>query len=477
MNQKERIAQLIDAKKNLFAKVSDQIWDFAEVRFELPKSAAALCELLSAEGFCIKKGLAGMEDAFVAEYGSGSPVIGILAEYDALAGMSQVSDAAEQKAIEKDAPGHGCGHNLLGGGSIAGAVGIKDYMEEAGLSGTIRLFGCPAEESGYGKTFMARDGVFDGLDAALTWHPFNTNALWSFSSLAVYQVYFRFKGVAAHAANAPELGRSALDAAELMNVGVNFLREHIIDAGRVHYAFMDVGGTSANVVQPTATLFYFVRAPKLSQARAIYDRVVKIAQGAAMMTETEVEVEFSSAAADYLVNRTLGDVMYENMKLALPQFAAEEMEYARPYYEGLSEDAKKRLRAQVAAANPGLSGEEIDAIATSPIQTVLPPNSYPAEPIKGSTDVGDVSWMVPTAQAQVVTYPNGTPAHSWQWVTTGKSPMAHRGMLSGGKTIAFTALDLLTNPEIVEKAKQEHSESLAAEPYVNPIPAEIVPKQ
>ncbi|GLC80895.1 amidohydrolase [Lacrimispora brassicae] len=477
MSGKERIIELIEQKKELFTDLSDQIWGFAETRFALKKSADLLCGAMEKEGFKITRNLAGMKDAFIAEYGQGSPVIGILAEYDALTNMSQESDVASPCPINAGESGHGCGHHLLGAGAAAGAVGIKDYMEEAGLSGTIRLFGCPAEESGYGKAFMARDGIFHDTDVALTWHPMDSTGLWDFSSLAVFQTYFRFKGRAAHAAAAPEHGRSALDAAELMNIGVNFLREHIIDEGRVHYAFTDAGGTSANVVQPTAELYYFVRAPRTDQAKEIYDRVVKIAQGAAMMTETELEIDFDSACASYLVNQELGRVMYNNLKQVSPiEYTPEEMAYAKQFYDQLPEPTKNQIARKIQAFLPGEEKSVIEEEAKSPINRLVAPLTFPNKPMSGSTDVGDVSWTIPTVTAVVTTAPNGTPAHSWQWVATGKSSIAHKGMITAGKTIAMTALDLLENPEIVKKAKEEHKRNLGGKPYESAIPPQVSPR-
>lgn len=458
MTGKEKIVDFIDKKKDIFTYMSDQIWEFAETRFDLKKSADLICEMVIKEGFHVKRGIAGMKDAFIAEYGSGSPVIGILAEYDALTNMSQVCDLAAPLSKEENGSGHGCGHHLLGIGAVAGAVGIKDYMEENQMASTIRLYGCPAEESGYGKAFMVRDGVFEGTDAALTWHPMAVTGMWDYSSLAVIQSYFRFKGRASHAAAAPEHGRSALDAAELMNIGVNFLREHIIDEGRIHYAFLDTGGSSANVVQPTATLYYFTRAPKMEQAQAIYERVIKVAKGAAMMTETEVEIEFDSACANYIPNQELSKVMYENLKEVAPiSYTEEELAYAKQFYDTLPDSTKAQ-------------------VGPEPISSALVPLTFPEKPLAGSTDVGDVSWAIPTAMAVVAGMPNGTPLHSWQWVATGKSSMAHKGMLTAGKTIALTALDLLQNPEILEKAKAEHHKNIGGKPYVSTIPAEVIPE-
>ena len=288
MNNKQNIIDYLEQNQEKFAKISDKIWNNPEIRFELRESADALINALANEGFEIERNIAEMEDAFIATYGSGSPVIGFLGEYDALSNLSQIADSVEKKPIEEGACGHGCGHHALGTGSMAAALAVKQYMLDNNIKGTVKFFGCPAEESGSGKAFMARAGVFKGVDSMITWHPWTENEIWGTSSLANFQIYFNFKGKSSHAAASPHQGRSALDAAELMNVGVNYLREHIIQEARVHYAYLDAGGKSPNVVQPASSLLYFIRAPKSQQVKEIYDRIVKIAQGAALMTETEL---------------------------------------------------------------------------------------------------------------------------------------------------------------------------------------------
>lgn len=476
MDAKQRIVELIESKKVVFTEAADQIWGTPETRFRTTESVKPFLEILEREGFSVETGVANMAHSFVATYGSGHPVIGILAEYDALGNLSQVADLGEQKAEVTGGNGHGCGHNLLGTGALAGAVGIKDLMEEEQLTGTIKLFGCPAEESGYGKAFMARDGIFDCLDVALAWHPMDNSAAWGLSSLAVYQIYYNFKGISAHAAAAPEQGRSALDAAELMNIGVQFLREHIIDEGRIHYAFMDVGGESANVVQPTASLYYFIRAPKLEQAEAIYKRVNKIAEGAALMTETDLEIVFDSACANYLPNQAMTTAMYENLKeYGNLQLTAEDQAYSQRYFDSLDDATKAGLVARARQFFPTATEEEITRLATSPVLDDIGPLVF-SDATSGSTDVGDVSWVCPTAQVLVGCEPQGTPPHSWQWVANGKSSVAHKGLLAAGKTIATTAYDLLTNPELVEQAKAEHQKTVGGQKYQSAIPPEVMPK-
>lgn len=476
MNAKDEIVKIIEEKRQLFINAADRIWSTPETRFATEKSVANFYPILEEEGFCIEKGLANMEHAFAATYGHGNPVIGILAEYDALSNLSQVADLGKQQAEVEGANGHGCGHNLLGMGSLAGAVGIKTYMERHNIQGTIKLFGCPAEESGYGKAFMARDGVFDDLDVALSWHPMDTNSAWALSSLAVYQVYYNFKGIPAHAAAAPEKGRSALDAAELMNIGVQFLREHIVDEGRVHYAFMDVGGESANVVQSTASLYYFIRALKIEQAEEIYKRVNKIAEGAALMTETEVEIVLDSACANYLPNQAATTAMYENLKeYGTLNLTDEDQTYSQRYYDSLPAVVKEGFAKRARLSHPEASEEEIQRLASLPILDSVEPLRF-SEDTSGSTDVGDVSWVCPTAQVMIACEPQGTPAHSWQWVANGKSAVAHKGLLSGGKVIAATAYDLLTKPELVRQAKKEHQETVGGAKYKSAIPNDVFPK-
>lgn len=402
----------------------------------------------------MEKGLANMEHAFVATYGNGAPVIGILAEFDALGNLSQVADCEVPNPLIPGGHGHGCGHNLLGAGALAGAVGMKDYMKQHNLQGTIQLFGCPAEESGYGKAFMARDGIFHHLDIALTWHPMDITNAWGDSSLAVFQAYFNFKGRAAHAAAAPEQGCSALDAAELMNIGVQFLREHIVDSARIHYAFIDAGGESANVVQPTASLYYFVRAKSLDTAREIFSRVEDIANGAALMTGTKVEMVFDSAAANYIPNHALTEVLYENMKeFADLNLTEADLTYGDRYVSGLSEDVKKKLKTRVCNAFPAYSEEEKESLTRRSYWSGVLPLAF-SDHTAGSTDVGDVSWVVPTAQFMLACEPQGTPPHSWQWTANGKSDVAHKGVLAAGKVIAATALDILENPSCSRRLRK-----------------------
>lgn len=478
MHKKQSIVEYLDQNQEKFTKLSDKIWDNPEIRFELKESADTLVEALSNEGFTIERNLAGMKDAFVASYGSGSPVIGFLGEYDALTSLSQVADVLEKKPIEEGGHGHACGHNALGAGSLAAAVAIKEYMDKNDIEGTIKFFGCPAEESGSGKAFMAREGLFKGVDSLITWHPWTENRIWDTSSLANFQVYFNFKGISAHAAAAPHLGRSALDAAELMNIGVNYLREHVIDEARVHYAYMDAGGQSPNVVQPTSSLLYFIRAPKSQQVKEIYDRIVKIAQGAALMTETELEIKWDSACSEYIINDVLGKVMYKNMELVGEiDYTNEEMAYAKRYMDTLDSVSLSNHERTVKNYFKDLPTKEVEDIAKAPLIKKLVPYSMTDKALPGSTDVGDASYNAPTVQLVAACYPAGTAPHSWQWTATGKSSILHKGLIYAAKVMAMTALDLLKSPETIAKAKEEFDERLGGQPYQNYIPSDVKPIQ
>ncbi|WP_299256695.1 amidohydrolase [uncultured Kushneria sp.] len=328
-----RISARIEARRDRFIALADAVWDHPETRFEEHVSSRLLADALEAEGFHVERGVAGMETAFVASIGSGAPVIALLGEFDALTGLSQRGGASAHEPLEPGGNGHGCGHNLLGTAALAAAVAARDDLRSRGRlegAGTLRFYGCPGEEGGSGKTFMVREGLFDDVDAALTWHPMTFTGLFSTPTLANIQAYFRFHGTAAHAANSPHLGRSALDAVELMNVGANYLREHVPDQARLHYAMTDSGGASPNVVQSSAEVLYLVRAPTMSETEEIYARLQDVARGAALMTGTSVEVTFDKACSSYLPNRTLEALMFEQMQaLGAPAFDEGDQRYAR----------------------------------------------------------------------------------------------------------------------------------------------------
>lgn len=469
---KEKISALVERKRELFTGVSDEIWANPELGFQEFHSAEVLMKALEKEGFCIEKEIAGIPTAFKASWGTGGPVIGFLGEYDALASMSQKPGVSKKVPVREGAPGHGCGHNALGAGSLAAAVAAKDFLVEHAVKGTVIYFGCPAEEAGCGKTFMAREGVFDCLDAALTWHPDTCNAVWGASSLSEIDVLFKFKGKTAHAAVCPHLGRSALDAAELMNIGVNFLREHVIDQARIHYAFLDTGGKAPNVVQDSATLYYYIRAPKKNQVDEIFPRVVKIAQGAALMTETTVSIEIESGISNFIPNQTLSEVMGAcNVEMGGITFSEESKTFAEEIYETISAEDKALIPDALARITGMEDVEELSKEKLLGKAFAYKPSSYC---MQGSTDVGDVSYIVPTAQMVAAAAVQGTPGHSWQQTSQACSPISHEGLLYAGKVMAYTAVKLFEDPVLLKKAREEHKRAVPGN-YVCPIPAEVKP--
>ena len=350
MEMVNEIKKLVDAKKEAFLHAGDLVWEYAEIGFKEFQSAKALTDVLKAEGFAVEEGVAGIPTAFVASWGEGKPIIGLLGEYDALPALKHAAgDPVESSEIVSE-NGHGCGHNLLGAGALGAAVAVKDYMQAHGLKGTIRYYGCPGEEFGSGKMFMARAGLFDDLDAAFTWHGGAYNAITADHSLANLCAYFKFKGRTSHAAGSPHLGRSALDACELMNVGCNYLREHILPDERIHYAYTDVGGSAPNVVQDHACVFYYVRSPRLYQVLDLYERVKDVARGAALMTGTQLEIVLNDGLCDYVPNDTLSKLLYESFcEAGGPKFSEEEKalaaEFAKTFDPAAVADKARTLAA------------------------------------------------------------------------------------------------------------------------------------
>ena len=494
----KEISEKIEDKKEYYAKISDKIWEYAEPRFQEYKSSELLQQTLKKEGFSIKSNLAGEETAFIAEYGSGKPVIGFLGEFDALPGLSQKADTTERIPEEKtsdskyesvperekkqnpdsghtDNCGHGCGHQLIGTGTLASVIALKDFMKEHNLKGTIRYYGCPAEENAGGKAFLVRDGYFDDCDLALCWHPEQGRRACYGSTKANFRVFFTFHGTPAHASMCPELGRSALDAVELMDVGVNYMREHMIDEARIHYAITDAGGCSPNVVQPRASVLYMVRSNHVSEAVELQARVDRIAEGAALMTDTTFERKFIDGLADTVTNHTLENVLYENFAaLGVPSYTEEEHAYADALaktYPG--SDALSG----VAANNDPVLAEEVRQMREQnghAMNAFLAP-LYQGDAFKaGSTDVGDVSWLTPTAQIHVAAWPNGCPGHSWQNVSCDGTEIGHKAAVHAGKVLAAAAIDLYRNPELLKEARKEY-EIRTKEGYTCPIPADAVP--
>ena len=471
---KQKLYEIIDEKAPLLTELSDKIWEYAELSMLEYKSTAAYVQVLKEEGFEVTENLCNIPTAFSGSFGSGKPVIGILGEYDALSGLSQVAGATEKTPLEENGCGQGCGHNLLGAGALGAAIAIKEAIKAGELTGTVIFYGCPGEEGCAGKTFMAREGIFKALDAAITWHPGDTNEIMYGSNAACMQVEYTFTGLAAHAAGNPWSGRSALDAAELMNVGVQFLREHMSPKASVHYSISDAGGISPNVVQPIAKLIYMVREETVQKAKALLKRVDNIAKGAALMTDTQVTCRQIDGTASTLSNQVIENVLHANLSAApLPEYSEDEIIYA------------KQLRATYDTSMlPGTrTYEDLKVkkfVLEQTVNGTLPINNFvfphtPCNPFSpGSTDVGDVSWLTPTAQFSAVTWPSGSPGHSWQNVSCGKTSIAHKGMLYAAKALAGAAADLMTQPQLLTDAKEEFAIS-AAEGYDCPIGPDLIP--
>ena len=465
----------VDANAEIYNAISDSIWDEPELSLKEHHAAELYCDALEKLGFTVEKGICGIETAFSGSYGAGHPIIGILGEFDALSGLSQQCGKTEHTPIADGGSGHGCGHNMLGAGSLAAAAAVKTYLESTGKPGTVIFYGCPGEEGGAGKAYMAREGLWYGLDAALTWHPGDVNENSTGTNNSCIQVLYKFKGVAAHAAGDPYNGRSALDAVELMNVGVQFLREHTTDDCRIHYAITDAGGVSPNVVQSTAAVLYMVRANKVADSVKLQARVDAIAKGAALMTGTSFERVFIDGTAETLPNYTLEKLMHGCFEeIGVPRHTPEELAFAA--------ELKKTFPPETSAPGTGAKFDstiaktvkELSENMTMPINDFLMPQYSGEGFTPGSTDVGDVSWQTPTAQIIVAAWPAGVPGHSWQIVSCGKTSLAHKALSCAGKVIASAAIELITNPELLKKAKDEHAER-AASGYVCPIEADAVP--
>ena len=471
MSKKEIISALVDRYQEDVIKIGDTVWEYAEAGMKEYKTAKFYTEFFQEKGFKVEVGMADMPTAFVASWGEGKPIVGFLGEFDALPLLSQEAACPVKTPIVEGAYGHGCGHNLRGAGAAGAALALRDYLKENNLPGTVRFYGTPGEEYGSGKIYMARAGLFNDLDLCLTWHPSTTNNVWATSSLANISVMFTFTGVTAHAAGNPHLGRSALDACELMNVGVNYLREHIIPEARVHYAYVNAGGIAPNVVHDKATIHYFIRAPKMSQAQEIYTRVQDIAEGAAKMTGTTHVVDLKEAIYDYLPNITLSKVMEKAMnEVGAPQF--DEADYA------LAHEFRKTFNAgNLASVKGSLAGLSLDTDLIGDDE-VLHTRILPYKPLNkamsGSTDVGDASYCAPTAQCGVATEVLGTPGHSWQITAMSGSSIGRKGTVVAAKVLALTAVMAMEDEELLKAAKEELVKSTGGQ-YVSAMPAHIKP--
>ncbi|MDP2871605.1 MAG: amidohydrolase [Bacillota bacterium] len=459
-SESDKVLGWIDESRGELARLSDEIWRLAEVGLKEFMSAKLQEEFLAGQGFAVTSGVAGMPTAFVASWGCGRPVLAFLGEYDALPRLSQ--DAVpERRPLVAGAPGHGCGHNLLGMAAVAAAAALKAGLEAAGLSGTVRYYGCPAEETAGGKVYMVKHGLFEDVDAALTWHPGALNAVGMKSCLATNNVKFVFHGRTAHAAGDPHHGRSALDGVELMNVGANYLREHIIEKARLHYVITD-GGGEPNVVPARAEVWYYLRAPEREQVEEIYAWLLDIAEGAALMTGTRVEVDLLGGLHNIMPNKTLAALAHAKMVEVGPNAYDEaELEFGRRIQAGLPAGQREAgLRAMRMPAE----------MFAQVIHAGVMPFSEDETPFPASTDVGDVSWVCPTVSMGAATGPLGQPGHSWQVVAAAGSGIGHKGMLLAAKVMALTGLELALRPEVVAAAKEEWAKRREGRPYRSPLP-------
>lgn len=435
--------------EKLILDANRKIWEFAEVGLQEHKSSKLLIDNLKAEGFEVETGVAEMPTAFVASFGSGRPIIGILAEYDALPGMSQKPTPNRDPLNEGEA-GHACAHSGLGSGAMGAVIAVKDAMKKHGLKGTIRLYGTPAEETVIGKIYMLLGGQFKDLDVCLHWHPSTRNEAWSGSSKAIVSVKFTFHGIAAHAAGSPESGRSALDAVELMNVGVNYMREHVKEDARFHYVVTD-GGGAPNVVPAKATVWYFIRADKHDDVERYYTWIHDIARGAALMTQTKMTRHIDTDCHELIPNLPLSELMYKNLNaIGAPKFSAEEHAFARRLQDPLV--------AQFGTNFPVAIDESIHTLAAS------------TRPSKGSTDVGDISWYVPTGGIRTACLAAQSPGHSWQNVSCINTTIGQKGILFGAKVLAISALELFEKPDLVIAAKADWKQRMSHRKYTTLVP-------
>jgi aminobenzoyl-glutamate utilization protein B len=457
----------IDEHTSFLTDISDQIWEFAELGLQEFNSSALLRKVLKMHGFTVETNIAGMPTAFVASYGREKPVIGIMGEYDALSDLSQKASPRKEPLVE-GAPGHGCGHNIHGTSGMGAAIAVSKVIEAEEMKGTVKFFGCPAEETLVGKVFMVRDGVFAGVDAVFSHHPGTMNAAKLGSTNALNSVKFQFHGVTSHAGSSPHRGRSALDAVELMNAGVNYMREHIVQEARIHYV-IEEGGGAPNVVPEYASSWYYIRAPERSQVEHIYRWIHKIAEGAALMTGTTYSYQFLTGGYNCLNLPSMADLAVKNMRtIGSPTYTDEELAFAREIQQTIPpETIVESLKRSKREDWKNLQGVIID-------RTI--PDPWGKGEVSGaSTDVADVSWQAPTKEFNTATSVLGSPGHSWQIVAMGKSGVAHKSLIFAAKIIAACVLDTMTQPLLLKKMWEEFKEAKQGVEYVSPLPSDHIP--
>ncbi|MBN2154488.1 MAG: amidohydrolase [Candidatus Lokiarchaeota archaeon] len=454
----------IDEHSQLAIDTSDKIWEYAELKWKEYKSAALLKSILNEHGFRLIENVADIPTAFIAEYGSEKPVIALLGEYDALPGMSQ-KPVPYKDPIEEGGPGHGCGHNLLGVAPMMACLALKQAIDAKEIQATIRYYGCPAEEGGSAKVYMVRDGAFQDVDIALTWHPEAINMVNVQNSEAVIKVLFKFHGTSAHAASDPHRGRSALDAVELMNVGANYLREHITTQGKMHY-IITKGGDAPNIVPEYAESYYYIRAPNIRQVNEIFERLKKVANGAAVMTETSVNIEQVGGCSNYLSNSVVEEVLQKTMeKIGAPKFDTEDEELAQKFEQTIPVKFIDAIRSIIPAEFLPLA----QVFEGKVLCDVNLPIFGRDITIPGSTDVADVCWVVPTGEFKEACYSISTPGHSWQRVAQNKSSIAYKGMINAARILAEASVEFIKNPELISKAQGELHAKLEKDPYISPL--------
>jgi aminobenzoyl-glutamate utilization protein B len=473
----QNIINWLEENRETFTEMADRIWATPEIAWHEFKSSRLQANYLEKEGFNITWNVGGLNTAFVAEWGQGKPILGFIGEYDALPGLSQKKQPT-QEALEEGGNGHGCGHNLLGTGAVAGAAATQKWLQVSRKPGTVRYYGCPAEERGSGKVFMARAGAFDDLDAALNFHPAYINMAEKGSAVGVNAIHYRFYGRTAHAGMFPYEGRSALDAVELMNVGVNYLREHVKDDVRIHYIITE-GGKAPNIVPDKAEVYYYIRAAKPDYLAEVVERVEKVARGAAMMTETRVEIHFEEGCSPVLNNHHLSDLQYQAMQLIGPiEFTQDELEYAQQINDAFPGENTDYVDRRIDYYNPV---PEWAAVLREHRKQPLIGANFPAmdaaKVMTGSTDVGDLSLVTPLSMLETACFPTACPGHTWGEVASAGSSIGHKGMLHAAKIMAITAMELYANPAHLPQIQEEFEQSTGGKPYISPIPADINPPQ
>lgn len=432
----------VDAMREKLVDISDKIWEYAEIELSEKRSSKLLADMLEAAGFTVERGVAGLETAFMATWGSGSPCIGILAEYDALPGISQERGNPVKTPLVEGGAGHGCGHNIFGTACVGAAIALKETMVAHEIPGTLILYGCPAEETVVGKVIMAREGLFEGLDAAITWHPGQRTKVTLMQSLALNNFEITFTGRTAHGAADPWNGRSALDALEMLNFGINLMREHVKPTVRIHYVVKD-GGGAPNVVPDKATGWYYVRDSTREGVSHVFRRLLKIAEGAALATETQMQLKLITGVHEELVNSVIAETHLKNLELVgPPQFSEEEQEFAQELQRTLGSE-ETGLRTEIEPFEPGEG--------------------------RGSTDVAEVSWLTPLAEFSVAMAPLETPWHSWVVVSCGGTSLGHKAMMVAAKVLAGSGLDLFTDADLLRRARAEFEKNTADHPYVSPL--------